>query len=165
MEHALDNFARLRLEAARAGGQLQCLPIIIAASTRASACTLRRTASRRSRVKDLQLWPLTEADTSCIIQDLLQRMGRASWTSAELPDKVLVLLRLLGGNPQLLALALVALSGQHELSDEAYIVGTSQSHLPCAVYFHYNDVAGIESGTKIGMHLHSFDALASNGMQ
>ena len=75
---------------------------------------------------DLQLWPLNEDDSMHIALDLLQRMGKASRPSARLPDTVLVLIRLLGGNPQLLAWALVALSGQDMLLDEAYIAGVRQ---------------------------------------
>jgi len=123
LQRALDYFARLRFKAAGAKAQLQCLPVVITASSRASACTLRNTASHRGQAMDLQLWPLSEDDSVRIVQDLLQRMGRASHLPARLPDKVLAVLRLLGGNPQLLAWALVALSGQDELLDEAYDAG------------------------------------------
>ncbi len=73
----------------------------------------------------MQLWPLTEEEGVRIVQDLLQRMGRASGLSARLPNKVLALIRLLGGNPRLIALAVVALSGQRELLDEEFAAGTS----------------------------------------
>ena len=130
LQYALDHFARLRSKAAHTQAQLQCMPVIIAASTRASACSLKNTASRKSQIKDLQLWQVTEEDSTRIIQDLLQRMGRGSRPSAGLPANVLVLLRLLGGSPRLLADALVALSGQGELSDEEYIAGTCQALSP-----------------------------------
>jgi len=127
LQHALEHTARLRSMAVEVQAELHCMPVIITATTRASVCTLKNTASDRSLVRDLQIWPLTEENIICIVQDLLQRMGKASWPSAELPDKVLLLLRLLGGNPRLLAWALVALSGQDTLSDEAYCAGTSST--------------------------------------
>ncbi len=129
LQQQLSNFVRLRTEAVKAQAQLQCMPVIITASTRASASTLQNTASGNSKVKDLQLWPLTEQESASVVLDLVQRFGKQDACSAGLPEKVLVLLRLLGGNPRLLVWALVALCGKASLRGEMYTAGTSvESH-------------------------------------
>ena len=131
LQHALEQVSRLRSEAANARGQLQCMSVIITGSSGASVCTFANTAAIGAGARDLQLWPLSEEDSTRTVRNLLQRMGRASQASAWLPDKVLVLIRLLGGNPQLLARALVALSGQDGLSEEMHIAGMCHAFVGC----------------------------------
>ena len=120
LQHALSNFGKLQMEAGSVHARLQCMPVVIATSTKASAVVPARDGSR---VRDLQLRPLTEQeDITGIVQDLLERMGKLSGPSAGLPEQVLMLLRLLGGNPRLLAWALTALSGRNQLAAEEFVV-------------------------------------------
>ncbi len=67
LQHLLSNFVGLREEAVNAEAQLHCMPVVITASTRASASTMQHTASGNSKTKDLQLWPLTEQESTSIV--------------------------------------------------------------------------------------------------
>ena len=125
LQHALSNFVHLRLLAAHAeqAGTLHCMPVVLTASTRASASSLTGTSSGRSKVKDVLLRPLSDNQMHAVVRNVMTRMN-APTPPADFPANVVLLLRLLGGNPRWLAWSLCALAGRVDVASEEFPAGT-----------------------------------------
>ena len=123
----LHEFVNLREAAAQeeAAGRLAAMPVVVTASTRASASSLAGTQSGKSKVKDLQLARLSDEDMQRIVEDFAKRMLS---DEVRCPEHVASLIEWLGGNPRLLAQLLCALSGRNAdgMRDEEMHVGESQ---------------------------------------
>ncbi|KAL3159353.1 hypothetical protein ABBQ32_011304 [Trebouxia sp. C0010 RCD-2024] len=115
----------LRQRAADLEGQneLLCMPVVITASTRASASSLRNTASGQSRVKDVHLRPLTDMQMQAVIQSLAKRSQHCPEVPSSLPPQLLLLLQLVGGNPRMLCQTLCLLAGSTVVHNEEFPAG------------------------------------------
>ena len=129
LQHALSNFVQLRLLAAQEEqkGTLHCMPVVLTASRRASASTLTGTlSSGRSKVKDIRIRPLSDIQMHAAVRNVVTRM-HAPNPPADFPANVVLLLRLLGGNPRWLAWSLCALAGRVDVTNEDFPAGTLSS--------------------------------------
>ena len=129
LQFALAHFVMLRQRAADLEGQneLLCMPVVITASTRASASSLRNTA-RHSRVKDVHLRPLTDMQMQAVIQSLAKRSQHCPEVPSPLPSQLLLLLRLVGGNPRMLCQTLCLLAGSTVVHNEEFPAGQHLIH-------------------------------------
>lgn len=120
----------LRQRAADLEGQneLLCMPVVITASTRASASSLRNTASGQSRVKDVHLRPLTDVQMQAVIVGLAKRSQHCPEIPSSLPPQLLLLLQLVGGNPRMLCQTLCLLAGSTVVHNEEFPAGQHQIH-------------------------------------
>mmetsp|Transcript_28609 Transcript_28609/g.62959 ORF Transcript_28609/g.62959 Transcript_28609/m.62959 type:complete len:796 (+) Transcript_28609:220-2607(+) len=106
-------------------GLLRMLPLFIAASTYAAATSLTSTASWQSAVVDLPLQPLSLVDMMHIVMNVYQRLQvpEAANPPMEKPGKhVRHVLKLVEGNPRLLAWAMSAMSNRNTVVDECLAV-------------------------------------------
>ena len=99
------------------------MPVVLTASTRASASSLTGTSSSKSRVKDVLLRPLSDMQMHAVVRNVMTRMN-APTPPDDFPANVTLLLRLLGGNPRWLAWSLCALAGRVDVAAEAFPAGT-----------------------------------------
>lgn len=131
LQHALSNFVHLRWLAAQGEqkGTMHCMPIVLTASTRASASTLSEPQSSRSKVKDVLLRPLSDIQMHAVVRNVVARM-HAPDPPVDFPANVVLLLRLLGGNPRWLAWSLCALAGRDDVASEDFPAGTLFPSLP-----------------------------------
>ena len=124
----LHEFVNLREAAAEeeAAGRLAAMPVVVTASTRASASSLAGTQSGKSKVKDLQLARLGNKDMQRIVEKFAERVLGIDRVTC--PEHVASLIEWLGGNPRLLAQLLCALSGRtaRAMAREEMHVGESQ---------------------------------------
>ena len=125
LQFALSHFVQLRKTAAELEGQneLFCMPVIITASTRASASSLHGTASGQSRVKDVHLRPLTDLQMEGVIVSLAKRSHPCVAIPSPLPPQLLLLLQLVGGNPRMLCQTFCLLAGSAVLHNEEFPAG------------------------------------------
>ena len=125
LQHLLSNFVQLRWSAAQAEQKrtLHCMPLVLTASTCASASSLTGTSSGKIKVKDVLLRPLSDSEMHAVVWDVMTRMN-APTPPAELPANVVLLLRLLGGNPRWLAWSVCALAGRVDLESDKFPAGT-----------------------------------------
>lgn len=130
ISRALSYFVMLRKEAAEleGRGELMCMPVAITASTRASASSLHNTASGNSKVKDIHLRPLTKRQMHALVLSLVRRSSLASALPATLPDELMLLLQLTGGNPRMLSHTLCLTSGSTRAEDDVFLLGAPLQH-------------------------------------
>eukprot|EP00898_Chlorokybus_atmophyticus_P002411 jgi/Chlat1/3170/Chrsp22S00248 len=126
LQNMISEFVSLRAAVRQEADGLCCMPVIVTASTCASASSLAATASRKSSVRDLRLPALTLQQMTDIVKDIVQRLpGMAVPTSNGLLA-ISNILEWLGGNPRLLSYALCALSGSaFVMREEVLLVGPS----------------------------------------
>lgn len=128
----------LRHEAAKleAQGTLLCLPVGITASTCASASSLNQTANGTSLVKDMHLSPLTGDQMQTLVISLAKRSSSTIPTPLQLPDKLVLLLHLTGGNPDMVAQAVCLSAGCAEAPyltlPAGYVMHLTAARLACA---------------------------------
>ena len=131
LQFALSHFVMLRKVAADLEGQneLLCMPVIITASTRASASSLRGTANGESRVKDVHLRPLTDMQMQAVVVSLAKRSKDCLAIPSPLPQKLLLLLQLVGGNPRMLCQTLCLLAGSTVVHNEEFPAGSPNKYI------------------------------------
>lgn len=95
---------------------MKCMPVCVIASTRASASSLGGTASRKSRVKDIHLFPLDVSQMQAVISNLVERVAGAPKMPSALPTRATQVLQLIGGNPRMLSQALCSMAGNHAVT-------------------------------------------------
>lgn len=124
LQTVLASFAWLRKEAASHEGQHELLfmPLVITASSRASASSLQVTA-RHSRTKDIHLRPLTDLQMQAVIVGLAKRSRHSPEIPPTLPPQLVLLLQLIGGNPRLLSQTLCLLAGSRAVHNEEFLAG------------------------------------------
>ena len=127
LQCALGCFVELRKDAAWLEGQneLLCMPVAITASTHASASSLRVTA-RHSWTVDIHLRPLTDVQMQAVIVGLAKRSTHCPEIPSPLPPKSLLLLQLVGGNPQLLCQTMCLLAGSWVVHNQQFPAGRHQ---------------------------------------
>ncbi len=83
LQHVLTNFVHLRWLAAQAEqkGTLYCMPVVLTASTCASASSLSGPSSGRSKVKDVLLRPLSDIQMHAVLRNVMTCMKRTHSTS------------------------------------------------------------------------------------
>lgn len=129
LQHALSTFVALRKSAAALQGkdELLCMPVVITASTHASASSLSNTANARSRVKDIHLRPLTDMQMQALVVSLAKSSKHDLAIPSPLPPQLVLLLQLLGGNPRMLCQALCLLAGSDVVLNEQFPAGQHPS--------------------------------------
>ena len=114
---------REKMQQAAQASDVDIMPVIITASTRASSTAAHQSKSGKSRVADIQLRPLSTAEMAQIALDIQSRCGLNA--SGELPNSLMSILRWLGGVPHLLAWAMCGLSGHmgRTMTEEVFLPG------------------------------------------
>ena len=101
-------------------GELLCMPVMATASTVASGSSFY---SGYSRVKDIQLRPLTDMQMQAVVVDLAKRSNDCLVIPSPLPQGLVVLLQLLGGSPRMLCQTLCLLAGNAASLNEDFPAG------------------------------------------
>lgn len=124
LQTVLASFAWLRKEAASVEEQheLLCMPVVITASSRASASSLQITA-RHSLTKYIHLCPLTSLQMQAVITGLAKCSRLCPEIPLPLPPQLVLLLPLIGGNPRLLSQTLCLLAGSGAVHNEKFPAG------------------------------------------
>lgn len=112
VQQALSAFVAMRCAAGKQ--QLRMMPVLIVASTLASATSLADTASARTAVAEVQLMPSSYQDTKAIFLDVCRRVGQPV-SSDDLSAHVKLVLKMVAGCPRHLAWAMALISGSHQV--------------------------------------------------
>ena len=125
LQNSLSHFVMLRKIAAEleGTGELCCMPVAITASTRSSASSLQGTASRHSKVKDVHMRLLTDSQMQAVVFDFVKSVEGAPAVPSSIPEKLMLLLQLTGGNPRMLTQAFCLLAASSALSNEEFPAG------------------------------------------